>query len=881
MFDGRYSTDLKRKITYFLGLLSIVVLVAACGTHRKNPIAKLHHSTNTLFNYYYNAERLWGETVKEVNGTFRVPPEGFIPVMYVGDEEAAKTFGSQFDEVIKKCDIAGEKHKSPKWKDDLRFLVGRSHFYKQNYFLAIQNFRYVADSFPESPHVVDAYLWMVKSYHMNGNEILAQQVLDEKLKGKKLNNRQRGELAIIKADVALSQDNHDEVIKTLNAEFKYIKGKLNRARAHYLLGQIYASRGQIAKAEPHFKAVSKMNTDYELIFNAKLSIASLYVGDKGDALERVRVTKMLRRMLRDFKNGDYKDQIYYQLAMVEQGAGHLDPAIQYLKSSIAFNTSNQRQKALSYYKIGQIYFYDKKDFKMAEAYFDSAATAINKDAPEYKEVSTISKTLKEYVKHLHTIEYQDSMLALAKMDSTTLARHIAGIMAEEQRKEQARQQEMMEEIDRMNDPNLFNQVGSNPGDSRGRAGGFYFSDPVAVENGRVDFKKVWGQRKNEDHWNRKHKAASFAAEDDPAAAPVDSGLVKLYGDKAKYYRDIPKTEEDIAARHQMIMEAMFGLATVYNNKLNMPDSAVAVFTRLTRRYPESDYYLKSLYAIYKIYEKTDDIEADKYKSRICTKDPTSLYCKLCNNQDIQADLKALDADFQGAYNALYAQYQSKEYSTCIDFSNFIGQRFVGHEDMPKVYYLRGLAFGYLGNLDSLKTVFTYVKTNYPEHEVTPVVIKTLERMSGGKPSEPGATPVSSGGSSSGDDRFKDFKASRGPGEQVFVIITTGKDKTTSGDFQVKVNDFNNKNFASDKLTTSIFFYQKRLHMAYVSKFTSEQAALTYIGMISKSEGIESLLSGDDQTIAFITPANFRVAYGQQKLTEYLEYYKTVLLPSFQ
>lgn len=76
------------------------------------------------------------------------------------------------------------------------------------------------------------------------------------------------------------------------------------------------------------------------------------------------------------------------------------------------NTNNQRQKALSYYKIGQIYFYDLKDFTHAQVYFDSASSAINPEAPEYREISTISTTLKEYVGYLNTINLQDSLLQL-------------------------------------------------------------------------------------------------------------------------------------------------------------------------------------------------------------------------------------------------------------------------------------------------------------------------------------------------------------------------------------------------------------------------------------------------------------------------------------
>ena len=66
------------------------------------------------------------------------------------------------------------------------------------------------------------------------------------------------------------------------------------------------------------------------------------------------VQDYLTKLLKDEKNEEYQDRIYYEFAMLELKKGNQDEAIEYLRKSIRSNMNNQRQKALSYYKIGQI-----------------------------------------------------------------------------------------------------------------------------------------------------------------------------------------------------------------------------------------------------------------------------------------------------------------------------------------------------------------------------------------------------------------------------------------------------------------------------------------------------------------------------------------------
>lgn len=847
----------------------------------------------SLFNGYYNGERKWREGVKEINETFQVAPSGYIPVMFHGTEEDSKTYSNYFDEAIKKCEVVLFKHPNSNWKDNCRFLMGRSNYYKRNFILARQNLEWIVKNEPDSKLMPEVYLWLVKTHYAMGNEATAKKMMEEKLKGVELSKQDIGELALFKAQMALEAEDYVTVIEILEKNMKNIKGKLNKARVHFLLGQIYADQGRLGRSYDHFKKVTKINADYQLIFNAKIRIAKLFINHADGESDNIQITKMLNKMLRDEKNLDFLDQIYFELAMLDLKKEDRPGAIQNLKYSIQTNTSNERQKALSYYHIGQIYFYDLKDFTMAQAYYDSASQSITEDAPEYDEISSISATLREYIDYVNTIHYQDSMIALAKLSPEQLEKQIDKVIADEKRREQERMRREMEELDQMRDPNLFNQMGNDQGGNRGNRGGsgFYFDDPQRISNGKLEFERIWGRRKNEDNWRRKYKNIQLANATEEETEPIDEELVEKFGDKAKYYKDVPENEDEVEAARQKVVQAMYGLGQVYQNKLNIADSAIATFKKLVRRFPDDPYALKSQYALFNIYSTVDPYIAEQYKAKICGNYPRSIYCKLCNKEDITEDLAKEFEEFNSAYTALYSTFREKDYATCLDFSSFIMTKWSTAPEMPKVLYIRGLSFGYLGKQDSMVTTYRYLIKNFPGTEQAKIARGTLARLEKGESgnntgstnprSEDGNNPRLEEESPAGEDNpaYAGFTPDKRANEKVYVVMLVKKDNIQSQEVQMAVNEFNKKFYASDNLTVSIFFYKKTHHLAYVSQFEDFNAAKGYTTLALKQEGIQNILKDPGDRVVFITPQNFRTAYGKKRFEDYLLYFDNILLKS--
>ncbi|MFM2375787.1 MAG: hypothetical protein RLZZ165_884 [Bacteroidota bacterium] len=859
--------------------------MGSCGSRRNNIVARSFHNTTSLFNYEYNAVVKLKEGVDKINSAYRVPAEGYIPVWFAGTEEDAKANTATFDNAIEICEIGLQKHnqRDNKWIDNFRYNIGRAWFYKRNYILALNNFEYILKKYPDSKLVPVVTMWIVKTHLMDDNSTNAMKILDEQLAHMKLKKREKGELALVKGQVLLDQKNYEEVQRTLNSAKKYVHGANNRARMHYLLGQIYQDQDNYVKAYDNYHAVTKINTDYELIFNAKLNLAKLMIAhNKGDA-ENERLMTMLRKMLKDEKNIDYRDRVYYEIAMLYHKTGKNKTAIRNLKNSIAANTGNQRQKALSYYKAGQIYFYDLKDFTKAQAYFDSASTTINEDAPEYREISNISATLKEYVSCIQTIQHQDSLLTLSKLSDKALENHVEDYLEEIARRNEEMEQKKLEEMRSLNDPNLFNQFGETQ--KRGISG-FYFDAPDQVTAGKIKFEQLWGNRKNEDNWRRKNKSLQVSEDvDTNAVAKVSEEDLKKYGsaEKARMIKNVPRTDEAIAEAQGKIAEAMYGLAQVYHNKLNIPDSALAVYQRLISRFPDSEFAMKSHYALYQMYKgRKDEMAANEQKRVICTIAPASRYCRYCNNEDFNDNSKEEMESFAGAYKALLETFQRREWGTCIDFSNFIISRFPEEQGLAEVYMIRGKSYGGMGQRDSLISIYNFAKSNFPESDIIPEVNRTLALLKGDKTEDgiPDKKTHEEEESGMNDPRFNGFEAERKPNEKVFALFLVKKDKIQTNMLQQKISEFNSNYFGEKKLNVSIFLYQNQYHLPYVSQFDSEKEAIAYITSVRKDMELSTLFTDESERSAFISPANFRTAYGKKRLEDYLEYYENVILPSF-
>jgi len=934
------------KIINFLLIVSLLSIIS-CGKQKDHFAAKAYHNTTSFFNGYYNARDLFNKTVNQLEASYKIPEEGLIDIAYLGTEDEIKGYVGDLDKVIEKNDVVMYKHPKGNWVDDCRLLNGKAWFYKQNYTLAMQNFDYVVDSFPNSKILPEVHFWRARTYYITDQTQLSADVLNqfvipylqaeeqeayvasnETQDSIKIKDDLRGEFAIFSSKVYLDQEDYLAAATILEQGVDFIKGRERRIKAYFLLGQLYDKLGSFPKSFEYFEKVAKSNSEYSLVFKAKMRVARLYVTyQRVDDQGNEEIYKYLTKLLKDEKNEEYRDQIYYEFALIELKKDSLDKAIGYLNQSIAANQGNTRQKALSYYKIGNIYFDKLQDYTLAQTYYDSAAAAVAPTDPEYQEIKTIASTLKDYITQKNTIQYLDSMLWLSTLEKDEIDEIIANIVAEKKRKEEEEQAKLVNQLDQ--NPNAFNPFNNqfnnqnrNNNNNSNNTGVWYFDNPATISNGKIEFQQKWGQRKNEDNWRRSRKAATFAnntstpsTEDpkaqDPAKAQVDSALLKKYGNNYEYYKDIPISKEEKDDYNSQIEVAMYKLGQIYAQKLNEPDSAIKVYEALLDRFEDTEYTLRTHYALYKLYSEKDNPIANIHKDYILNEHPRSTYSALIQGLDPD-DLKEDQKDLEFTYYGLLNAYERREFETCIGFSSFLISEFESSIDLDlaQVYFIRGMAFGFLRDYDSLRSNFMYVKETFPESGTIPRINDILKALDQEmplnpdaiskvpdktKPTKPTKVKVKQEDSSaniptsdtkpnqakdepseSEEETYKGFKETPKANDKIVALVFANKSNVKKTEVEAQISNVNNQLFKELRLAVNTFNYQQTHLLFYISFFPDEEQAKKYVRMAEKDEGLSKQLTDPKDRVIYISLSNFKVAYGQKRMDDYIKFFDNVL-----
>ena len=337
----------KRKFTNYL-LILVLALSFSCSKEKETVTAKFYHSTTSYFNGYYNSVQLFKETIDQLEEKLRYDDNGFIYVVYYGTEEEIKSYSSAFETIIEKNDKVIFKHPNGQYIDNCRFLNGKSWFYRRMYSNAMENFNYIQDEFPASRLIPETYFWQAQSFYLDQNPEMCFSVLEEYFDDNdtlKLSNDLAPELGQFRARLALEQGEYQDAITWLEKYGKKIPGERRKVRTNFLLGQLYSKIKEFPQALEQFEQVVRHSNDYDLTFAAKLKIARLYINFQKVETSDETVMKYLSKMLKDEKNEEYRDQIFYEYGLLELGKGQREAGLDYLRQSVAANVNNSPSKS--------------------------------------------------------------------------------------------------------------------------------------------------------------------------------------------------------------------------------------------------------------------------------------------------------------------------------------------------------------------------------------------------------------------------------------------------------------------------------------------------------------------------------------------------------
>ncbi len=875
--------------TYFYArliiLFSLFLIIGGCKTTKNTFMHRGWHNMNARYNgYYYSRENI-KESVKKVEKANKDDFSKAIPLFIVTTNENAKSYYADFDKTIKKSSTVIQRHaitnkktkeeipNACRWIDENYMLIGKAHFYKRDFFSALEAFEYVSKKYPNPEAKYGAMLWMVRTNNEIGSLSQSEPIIDELRNAKDFptDRDYQQQLASYSADYFIKRQDYSPAIKQLTKAIAFTKNKPTRARFTYVLAQLYEKEGDSKKASMYYGMVPKLHPPYEMVFNAQINHAKLFDPESGDTKG---IKKQLQKMLKDDKNIEYRDQIYYTLAEIAYKEKETPLALDYLNKSIRASVSNVTQKSLSYLKRADIYF-DKLDYKAAQANYDSTMTFLPKDYPNYSLIEAKKKSLTSLVVNLNIITLEDSLQVLAKLDDkgrdAVIEKMIAKIEEAEKQKEEEKQNQLLyQQQNQTTTTNATTQSSS-----------WYFYNPTTLNFGVAEFTKKWGSRKLEDNWRRSEKdqvmASNLFEENGNVADSTENngnaangkGASKNKKDKNYYLKNIPLTSDALAKSNQKIVEAYYNVGSIYKEQLLNNNKSVEALEELLRRYPENKYKLASYYQLYRTYlAMNNKTKSDYYKNLILNNNPDSEYAKIITNPDFAKDIVANKSQVEKFYTETYQLYTDANYvpalANCKKADTLYSKSYL----MPQFAFIKALCIGRTQDINAFEASLTQVVIKYPKEPVKDKAQEMLDLIKKQK------TPIAPASTSESIDTTKKEKPKfifKEEGEYYWVaIIENGKGDINK--FKIKLSDANSESFGMEDLTISSIFLDINHQLISVKMFDGKDKAMNYYNFYKDNKKVFTDLQEGSFQSFIISTDNYSIFYKDKNIQEYQQFF---------
>ncbi len=718
----------------------------SCSTQKNTPITRAYHNLTAHYNVYFNAKTALENAVKSINQKCRYNYFEILPVFPYECPQAKSIASAKLNRTLKKAAKTISKHSitvkpeyknynrlSPaqiaflkkkeycKWIDDSYLLIGIANLYKGDISKSQRALHKILSDFKTENTRFDAQLWLARSYILQGRYLDAEKTLKELMADPRHPKRLDKDILITLADLYIHRQQYKQATDYLSSALKLIHNNQEKAKYTYILAQLYQRLNDNEQAGKLFKKVSKYNPPYELEFHAQLQLATT-IGNKSN-LKQIR--RKLNKMLKDEKNEEYRDKIYYALAQTYLKQKDTVNAIQYLKKSVALASDNLT-KALTYQQIGELYFGQKKYYQ-AGTYYDSTLNYLPKNYSNYKEIEQKSKNLIDLAQNYGVIHTQDSLLSLASMPKNKVLKIIDSIIEAKKR-----QQEVAYNSNPTFDPfDVESQrYAAGMSTTQNQGGKWYFYNPMLVSRGEQLFRQRWGNRRLEDNWRRKNKAVITQAgtAENPAQKQEKTKNLREF-----YLKQIPFSDSAKQVANAKIVDAMFNIALIYENKLQDNQLALQAYNDLINKYPDNKYLPDIYYHLFMIYKNQGQNDlAEIYRRKIITQFPKSRYARLLQNSLSSSALRTKQIKAEKLLLNTIKLYDNFNYTSVIDSANYGIKNYGETTVVPYFMFLKAKAYAGLGNTDSLKTILKEIIDNYPSAEITSVAQNMYKQLNQGQ-----------------------------------------------------------------------------------------------------------------------------------------------------
>lgn len=838
-----------------------MAVLTGCSIEQNSLTSNFFHNLTAHYNGYFYAKEGAREVEKMILKSLDDDHNKILLIYPRLDTVLAKTYKKNTDEIIKMASKSIQYHPNSRWVNNNYLMVGLARLYACDYQNAILTFKYVNTKSQDIHLRHAALLNLVRTFTEMGDNDRAEEAFHF-LEKEKLSRTNQKKLYLEKANYYQTRGDYNNMVNNLSKADSLLTRHDRKGRVYFIIGQVYQKLKFNSEAYNYYKKCLATNPDYEIDFFARLNMAQVAQLENKKDVRLVR--KQFDRLLKDSKNQEFKDKIYFELGEFEKKQNHLSEAITEYKLA-AHAGKNKRVQGLSFLRVGQIYFDSLKKYKVAKSYYDSAVGSLPQDFENLDGIKKRQTILGEFVKYTETIALNDSLLFLASLDTATLRHRLDSIAGSKEKKSITSKKKKKKATGPDTSTGAAVAQNSTPS-ADSNTNDWYFGSPDLVATGQNEFQRIWGSIPLEDNWRRSGRSASI---NDPAPAVVQPTAKNLpkpedktnpnpekkIDEMAQVIAQLPYTDEKKKELLGKIEDAYFHLGDLYYFNLNEKDNAALSYEKLLARFPQSERTPEVLYKLYLIHQEKRDSRADDYAQRLQKDFPNSTFARILINPDYIKETSALAEKQKLVYKEAYSLYQQNKLKPAMDKVN---EALTSGETSftSQLELLKILIMGRTEDVTRYQFELGEFINKYPKDPLK----KYAEQL-----------VASSKSLLEKLEKAKGIKFSNTlTGPHFFVVIYNSSDRITNPVVDA-LEKFNARQFPDLKLTTSnLGLDEKTLTMCV--EFPDKESVMSYYYKFLDQLAVVKPFSNYKFYNFVITKDNFQIFYRTKSLDEYLTFF---------
>lgn len=905
-------------IVRFILVITTVVLLVGCSTQKANWTNVTYHNITCHYNVWWNGNESYKEGLRKLEKTFKDDYTQILPVYQIGSKEQAMGIYQQMDKAIEKG-VKGIKTHSiylqgreyVKYVKNCYLLTAYATFEKQDYAATANTCRLIITQYAGSAESDEAKILLARCQTQEKQytdaEVVLDQLVNDQQKGNfsaKLNDK----LYLAMVEAVLPQEKYKKAVQYIRLALDETSSRQTKARLYFIMAQIYQVLDKRPTATKYFEKVLKCRPDYVMEFNARINIASCATEEHTDLAS---VEKSLDKMLKDKKNLEFQDQIYYAKGDMYMGMKDAQKACDNYRMSVAVSNGNPMQKAKSALKMADVLYDYYENYDEAQKYYDTAMHIIKAGYPHFDEIRTRYNTLTALVENTRLIHLNDSLLTWADMDPVKRSKLIETKIEELRQKEKEEEErKLLEELKQ----ETQSQQNTLEGD-------WYFYNHNTVSKGKQTFRQRWGVRTLDDYWFISNKngmglgsmipgmeESGEDLDDDSDSTMADSTQVASNRGEnpddphtqAYYLKNLPKTQGQRDTMHSDIARCLLNAGYIYYDGIENTERALECYLRLAKDYPDADEIVQAFYQLWRIYSKQGNTpQANYYRDMVLMGFPDCDYANMIRDDQYYLEIIQRSEVAQNEYATVYNLYRRKKYRDVVTHVDAALQSYNEQPLMGKFRYWKGLACAQMGDTALATVTFETIVADYDD--TTRLVELAKEQLAylrtGRYSSMGGGEEVSSDDEAKGRSRYNEnvqdvaSQANQGsvdkseelPQEslmyryreqlQHYVAVLINDKKIVATQLQYAIADFNMQNYSNSGYRASPLLFTDTIQMLTIHRFQNAAEAELYRTHLLLEGGPLSNYDPKDYMVFSISTQNYNTFYNQKNIEAYKKFYE--------